>query len=82
MNEDFLLCETVNAYKWHIRKRRHGESSSFGGKPAGDAKTLCGLPIGWDLRVTLRKELLADVCKACVSQYGGAPEPAERPEGK
>lgn len=47
----YAVCETIAAYRWHIRKL-NGEKPKFGGLPERPS-TLCGLKAAWDVNVNV-----------------------------
>lgn len=48
----FTTCETTAAIVVHIRELAEGEKQNFGGN-SGVEKTLCGMQVGWDLKLDL-----------------------------
>ena len=59
------LCETVGAWKWHLRHLSDAGPKYSGG---ADTKTLCGLDAAWDLEVQFTDQYRQDVCTGCIKK--------------
>lgn len=65
----YAICETIAAYKWHIR-RLNGRSPMFSGLPA-HPETLCGLKAAWDINVNVDDKARRPgcCCRKCAEAY-------------
>lgn len=64
----YTFCETIAAYKWHIREVDDDSQPSYHGLP-GRPATLCGLDAAWDIRCAITGAPLAEACSGCRDEY-------------
>jgi len=57
-----VVCETVAAIVTHLRELQPGEEPCYSGRRRADAKTLCGMTVGWDTRIPVGEE----TCRRCI----------------
>ena len=64
---EVTYCETMAAYRWHIRHLGAGEEPNYGGYTGLQPTTLCGLKSSWDLRPPVDEPSLDSdgVCSTC-----------------
>lgn len=65
---DLIACETPNGYAMHLREFEPEDHPAFSGL-VGPATTLCGLPVGWDLRAPVASILGGNSCTKCAAGY-------------
>ena len=69
----YSFCETLAAYKWHIRPLTKKGRKLTGG---ADTPTLCGLNASWDLQfpVGIDPSHVENCCIKCQAIYRALPE--------
>lgn len=66
-----VVCETVAAISLHFRELQEGEKPCYSGRKRADAQTLCGLPVGWNLKISVdcivrTKDGCSHGCSTCL----------------
>lgn len=67
----FTYCETLAAYRWHIREVLPGTEPLYTGFRGQQPTTLCELKSSWDLKVPITEKNLGapGICVVCFDKY-------------
>lgn len=69
MTQTLVVCETVHAISLHVRELGDDEEPCYSGRTNPDARTRCGLDVGWDTKIPVenvtRLDVHLPVCHTC-----------------